>query len=237
MSNQFLQRRRPRWLYVLAAGAGLIVMVAAGLVVQTALTPRPKESTTPPAAMPAPGAATAVGAGAFTPLHGSKVIDGVSVGYPHTLAGAVSAAVEYWSQIGSTLDPGRAEAIGKVIADPSWPHAAAKLREGPVSARHGLGLPTSGAVPQGASVVLTPVEYQVRDSSAGQAMVLLLGYYATTLPGQASQTRIGVYPLDLHWDGTDWKALGPDTTTDYSDLEAQPGSAQASADGWHPLAQ
>lgn len=37
MSNQFLQRRR--WLYVIATTAGLIIMVAAGLVVQTA-TPR-----------------------------------------------------------------------------------------------------------------------------------------------------------------------------------------------------
>lgn len=237
MSNQFLRRRRPYGLYVIALAIGLIVLVAIGLVVETALGPKPKETTKPPAAIPAPGSSTGPGNGPLVPLHGSAVVSGVSVGYPHSLVGAISAAVEYWSQVGSTLDPARARTIGKLIADPSWKGAVAQLAAGPVSTRQGLGLPVNGPAPAGASVVLTPVEYQVRSSSADAAVVLLLSYYTTTLPSQPSNTRVGVYPLSMRWDGADWKVLTPDASTDYSDLEAQPGSSEATADGWHPLAQ
>ena len=49
---------------------------------------------------------------------------------PDTLAGAVSAAVEDWSQIGSDLDPARAALIGRAIADPSWHGGPAALAAG-----------------------------------------------------------------------------------------------------------
>ena len=41
---------------------------------------------------------------------------GVGVGYPHSLTGAVSAAVEYYSQLGSNLEPQRGTVLGGLIA-------------------------------------------------------------------------------------------------------------------------
>jgi len=42
----------------------------------------------------------------------------------------------------------------------------------------------------------------------------------------------------MHWARGDWKILAPPAHgTDWSGLVAQPGSRQATADGWQPLDQ
>ena len=74
-------------------------------------------------------------------------------------------------------------------------------------------------------------------STAGQVTVLLLADDVITLPGQGTQTRIGVYPLRMHWAQGDWKILQPDTATSYRSLAAAPGSPQAAASGWQELTQ
>ncbi|WP_194904789.1 hypothetical protein [Catenulispora rubra] len=166
-------------------------------------------------------------------MRGANLVNGMYVGYPHTAVGAVSAAVEFWTQIGSTLDPDRAAAVGRLTADPAWTTAPADLAKGPIATRKALGLPASGQVPSGSSVVLSPVQYQVRSQGTDEDSVLLLCDYTTSTPDAGTQTRIGVFPITLHWAAADWKVTDTTAdTTDYSSLSATPGSAQATANGW-----
>lgn len=247
MTRQFLARRR-RWpLYALGAVGIVVAAVASGLVAETALGSHPRENDKlPPVAplpvgtSPAPGRARAPGWAAEGPLQvivGRRAeAGGIRTGFPDTLAGAVSAAVEDWSQIGSDLDPARAALIGRAIADPSWHGGPAALATGVRRTRTGLGLRAAGPAPAGARVTFTAVEYQVRAASPRQVTVLLLAYYITTLPGQQSQTSSGVYPLTMHWARGDWKILAPSGPA-YSGLDARPGTPRAAADGWQPLDQ
>ncbi|MEV6986483.1 hypothetical protein AB0M95_35215 [Sphaerisporangium sp. NPDC051017] len=247
MSNTFLQRRRPVLFYVRMIVLALVTFVAVGLVIQTALMP----NNPPNHRVPAPGGGPGdvigidqngkmIGFGEHPPplqlLPGTRLVHDVSVGYPHSTLGAVSAAVQYWGQIASTLDPARAAQIGTVIADPAWTTAAVELSKGPINTRKRLGLPTSGPAPDGASVLLTPMAYQIQQITADSVTVLLLGYYQITLPGQEPENRIGVFPLQMHWAAGDWKMPVPTLSADYSGLEAMPGSDVAAAMGWLPLA-
>jgi len=251
MANPFLQRRRRRvFPFVLLAVLGLLAFVAVGVAVESQLSPHGPKTYTPPGAIPPPGSVTSVQpspsvSASTTPVlvgplklvQGSELVNGVSVGYPHSTAGAVSAAVEYMRQIGSTLDPDRAAAVGRLVADPSWPDAPQQLAQGPTATRKQLGLPASGQLPSTASVVLAPVEYQVTSASGNSADVLLLASYTTSSPGQGIATRMGVFPVDVHWSAGDWKVLAPTGNTDYTSLSAQPDSPDASAKGWQELQQ
>ncbi len=237
--------RRRRIRLVVFAALAVLVFVAIGLVVQTALGPKAKENLTPPAPIPVPaGSATPTEAtpaptpaltGPIQIIQGSQLVNGVYLGFPHTTQGAVSAADEFMTQIGSTLDPDRASAVLQLTADPSYPSGPQDFAQGTISERKQLGLPATGQLPSGASVVLDPVEYQARDVTADQVTVLLLADDVLTLPGQGTQTRVGVYPLRMHWAGDDWKILQPDTRTSYSQLSAVPGTAQAAANGWQEM--
>ena len=123
----------------------------------------------------------------------------------------------------------------RLTADPSYPSGPQDFAEGTISERQQLGLPATGPLPPGASIVLDPVEYQVRDVTPNQVTVLLLADDVLTLPNQGSQTRVGVYPLRMHWAEDDWKILQPDTRTSYAQLSAVPGTAQAAGLGWQEM--
>ncbi len=242
MSNPFLQRRRPVRLAHLAVIAAVLgVAVAVVVVVQsspgrgaraTRRAPAADRSPASPDAPPGASSRLAVG-GPLRLIKGSRVLDGVRVGFPYSGVGAVSAAVEYWTQIASTLDPRRAALLGRLLADGSWRDAPAQLAQGPVNTRRRLGLPAGGLVPAGVSVVLSPVSYQVRDAAAGQITVLLLADLIITMPKADADTRTGVFPLRLRWSTGDWKITAPDDPgSDYSDLVAEPGTPEAAAAGW-----
>ncbi|MEV7601682.1 hypothetical protein AB0O91_30405 [Kitasatospora sp. NPDC089797] len=245
--NQFLDRPRRRILPLLLVGVvGLLAFVAIGVAIESSREPRGPEVFTPPAAVPPPGSVTgadstgapaAKSTGPLQLVRGERLVNGVQLGYPHSMAGAVSAAVEYWRQLGSTLEPDRAAAVARLVAVDSWSSAADVLAKGPVATRKGLGLPTGGQLPPGTSVVLSPVEYQVRSVGPDSVQVLLLATYTSSVPGTGMQTRMGVYPLDLTWSATDWRIPAPsgNPTTDYTSLVAEPGSPQASAKGWQEL--
>ncbi|MFD9687303.1 hypothetical protein ACFWXO_16280 [Kitasatospora sp. NPDC059088] len=245
--NQFLDRPRRRILPLLLLGVvGLLAFVAIGVAIESDNGPRGPKAYTPPAAIPPPGSVTGVEStgspapGVIGPLqliHGERLVNGVQLGYPHSTVGAVSAAVEYWRQLGSTLEPDRAAAVARVVAADSWSDAADTLAQGPVATRKALGLPAKGQLQPGASVILSPVEYQVRSVGPGSVQVLLLATYTTSVPGTGMQTRMGVYPLDLVWSAGDWRIPAPsgNPTTDYTSLTAEPGTPQASAKGWQEL--
>ena len=122
----------------------------------------------------------------------------------------------------------------RMTADLSYGDAPQQAAQGAASDRQSLGIPASGPVPPGYSLVVQPVEYQVRDVSAAQVTVLLLCDATTTQPGQGTQTRTAVFPLRMQWAQGDWKvaAVGTDS---YASLAAQPFSAQAVALGWQEL--
>lgn len=237
--------RRRRIRLVVFAALAVLVFVAIGLVVQTALGPKVKENLTPPAPIPvpvgsaAPTEATPAPAPALTGpiqiIQGSQLVNGVYLGFPQTTQGAVSAADEFMTQIGSTLDPDRVSAVLQLTADPSYPSGPQDFAQGTISERKQLGLPATGQLPSVASVVLDPVEYQVRDVTADEVTVLLLADDVLTLPGQGTQTRVGVYPLRMRWAEDDWKILQPDPHTSFSQLSAVPGTAQAATNGWQEM--
>ncbi|MFK3983049.1 hypothetical protein ACI2K4_22065 [Micromonospora sp. NPDC050397] len=177
-----------------------------------------------------------VPAGPLQLVKGKRTVEGISVGYPHTMQGAAIAGAEYLTQILSTLDPQRGRQIASVIADPSFDGAEDEMAQGRLNIRRSLGLPTTGPVPSGASITFGPAAYQLRDASPDTVTVVILAYLTTNSGGQVTPT-LGAYPIELHWDGTDWKALRPGASrfADYASLVAQPNTADAAARGWQVL--
>ncbi|GAA2522500.1 hypothetical protein [Pilimelia columellifera] len=226
---------------IITIAAGLLVVLAVGvLLVVRAKDTAPQEPSPQanPSASPAPEASPT--GGSKTPLrlvHGKRTRNGIAVGYPHSAAGAVSAAIEYWAQLGSTLDPDRARKIGDTIAADDFEDAGDYLARGPSNSRRKLGLPTSGPLPEGSTMTLSPAAYQLRDQSDDHMTVLLLSYLTTTTPSSGVLNRVGVFPIELAWQG-DWRMRRPSGNDgDYLSLSRTPGSAEATAAGWQDFTQ
>jgi hypothetical protein len=166
-------------------------------------------------------------------VRGRTEILGVSVGYPHTSAGAVSAAIEYATAVVS-LDPDRQAAVGRLVADSSWALAGQQFATGAIATRRSIGLSGTGDAPAGASIEVTPVSYQLRDVSADRVNVLLLSYWVTTTPQAGTLSRTILENLPMRWDGLDWKVLKSTAAADtqYRSLLAGPGTAKAAGLGW-----
>jgi hypothetical protein len=244
MSRPFLVRRR-RWpLYLLLAAAGLTLVAAAGLVAEAAFSPQPRENFRLPPVPPLPGASRrSLDAGEHDRTGGDSLVvlqgrrpaaGGIRTGFPRTLAGAVSAAVQDWTWVACDLDPASIRLIGRVITAPSWRDGPAALAAGVRGTRIALGMTAAGPVPATARVTFTAVEYQVRDASKLHVTVLLLASYAASVPDHQSRASTGVYPVTMRWAHGDWKLTAPHGP-DYSWLYAWPGSSQAAANGWHRL--
>lgn len=253
MSNDFLEpRRRGRAALIVAGGVALLLIAISATA---AVTARAVGRTDVPAGAGAAAEASvspardggpeadgeSAGTGedeqstsaASAPLRlprGRMVISNVEVGYPHTKAGAVAAAVEYTAQMG-TLDPDRAAAIGRLIADDSIAEAPDRFAKSRLDMRRALGLTTSGPVPPGASFELSPAAYQLRDASADSVTVLLLIYFVTTTPQAGTVNRVVVFGNRMHWNGLDWKFAEP-PDGDYAALRVRPGTGDAEAVGW-----
>jgi hypothetical protein len=209
----------------------------------TALPVPPWDSPSPgspaPSSVPSPRPAHASGsstalAGPVQAVQGAMTVNGVWLGFPHSTVGAVSAADEFAALLLSTLDPDRAAAVMRLVADPSYPAGPQQAAAATASDRQALSVSTSGPVPDGTSFTWDPVEYQVRDVSADRVTVLLLCEVTSTMPQQGTASGIAVYPMAVHWAQADWKVLSP-PGRDYSGLAAQPGSPQAASLGWQQL--
>lgn len=245
MSNGFLAAPRPARARLVLVVVAAVLVLAVVLVVRGAGAPRAQaapQPAVPHASVAATGGSTAPApapASSAIPVRlvqGSHRVNGVAVGYPHTEAGAVSAAVEYATQLGSTLDPDRAVAIGEVVADREAGVTPSSFREGPINSRTHLGLPTTGPVLVGASMNLGPVSYQIREVAHNRITVLLLNYLTVITPAQGMRNLVVVIPCTLAWSEGDWKLrVRSDSDPDYADLRYPPGSAQAVAAGWLPV--
>lgn len=250
----YRRRRFMRWFSIWFV-ATLAVMVI-GLVIEQAVDPGwpasrsaptpsempvsvptpPWDDRTSPRPKPSPSAAPSGQPGLTGPVQvvqGKQQINGVELGFPHSTPGAVSAAAADATEALSTLDPDRAAAVMRMIADPSWPNAPQQAAAGAAGDRKQLGLPASG--PGGASMQTVPVEYQVRDVTPDQVLVLLLCDGSITTPGDGTTTRIGVFPFEMHWNADDWKVQSVNATQADLKLAVEPDSPQAATDGWQPL--
>jgi hypothetical protein len=236
--------RRHRLRIAVAIVAGVLGLTAFLLVAEVGAGPHPAHENTNPPPVPdlfgTPAASSpaktplAVPAGPVQVVQGTDLVNGVYLGYPHTITGAISAADQFAIQLGSTLDPGQVAAVMRLVADPSYPQGPQQFAAGMAGTRTDLGIPASGPVPDGDSLVLEPAEYQLRDASADQVTVLLLSDFIATTVADGTQSQVGVYPLRMHWTDGDWKILAPGST-DYSGLAADPDSSQAVSKGWQEV--
>jgi hypothetical protein len=227
--------RRYRVASALAATAALAALAAVAVAVSLVAGPAPRGRAA--AARPShPGPAsprTVLGGPPLRLVAGTQPVNGLDLGYPHSATGAVSAAVEFVTELGSTLDPDRAAAVARLVADPSYPAAAVAAAQGVAAARQRLGLPAAGPLPPGTAVSLVPAMFQLRDVTPGQVSVLLLFDYTAMAPRGISE-RLGAMAAAMHWTSSGWKLLQPDGP-DVSGLIATPGTAAAAAKGWKAM--
>lgn len=239
--------RRSRTRLLAAVAAGLVVLAAVVVLAGRARSAQPdgQAAGAQPPVVPTVAATgtTAPSASATTSpgdrvrlVEGTRHVNDVAVGYPHTMAGAVSAAVEYTSDLGSTLDFARAQQIGAAATDPVSGRPAAFYAQGVATNRKAMGLPVTGDVPTGASLSVGPVSYQLRDASGDRATVLLLAYLTWITPAKGMHNVVIVVPVAMSWAKGDWKLAGrPAGAPDYAELRYQPGSTEAVTAGWLPL--
>lgn len=192
----------------------------------------PSQSDSTPSSAPA----TLSSLGPIRLVRGSLLTNGLYTEFPHSTVGAISAADEYITALGSTLDPDRSATVARLAADPSYRSSQTDAATGARNTRTSLGLPATGAVPQGYSVEVDPVAYQLKSESADGAEVLLLSYFTTATPSQGIVAHTAVFPMVVQWADGDWKFM-PMDPTDYTSLAVEPGSAQAASDGWIPFTQ
>lgn len=170
------------------------------------------------------------------PLHlvtGSGLVNGIYTDYPHSQAGAVSAAVEFMTELGSALNPDRAAAVARLAADRSYRTAPQDAAASAIAARRALGLPASGPLPPATAAFLVPVMYQLRGVSPGQLTVLLLYDYTLTTPSGVAE-HVGVTAVRLTWTPVSWRLLRPSGHY-LAALLATPGTASATAKGWEAM--
>ncbi|MBN1174956.1 MAG: hypothetical protein JXA67_22550 [Micromonosporaceae bacterium] len=249
MTNEFLAAPARGRVRLVAAGIGTVLVLGAGVVIGATLggqdTAEPAAAAaaatvgaSPTNAANASAAAASASPTIRTPLQlvrGARLVSGVSVGYPHTTVGAVSAAVEYTTQVGSSLDLDRVAQVAEAIAHPPayGGDPAAAFVAGARDIRRYLGLPTSGPVPQGASSTFGPMAYQVRDERADEVTVLLMSYLTMVSAEHGMEQRLILVPTRMVWDGADWKtAKRPEGSSEYLELRRKPGTPEATAAGW-----
>jgi hypothetical protein len=221
-------------LVVVAGMAAIVWRAHLHRAARSPSTPIPRTATTSASSAATPSS-TAEGVGPITVLAGRELVNGVYLGYPHTLQGAVSAADQFMTQYLSTLDPDRGAAIARLAADPAFTNAPTTLAAAVETEREGLGIAATGQVPANYALATTPVEYQLRNASSDAATVLLLADVTSSTPATGTATNIAVLTVAMHWDGADWKLLSPPDGDPYLHLAAQPDSAQAAQFGWADL--
>lgn len=243
-SNEFMSRPKGPKRAVIAVTVVVVVATATGYVLGSGRGAESQGSGAGSGAVPAsqqpdspPSASAAVPSlGPIRLVRGSLLTNGLYTEFPHSTVGAISAADEYITALGSTLDPDRSATVARLAADPAYISSQTDAATGTRNTRTSLGLPATGAIPQGYSVEVDPVAYQLKSESADDAEVLLLSYFTTATTSQGIVAHTAVFPMVMHWADGDWKFM-PMDTADYTALAVQPGSAQAASDGWIPFTQ
>lgn len=176
-----------------------------------------------------------VQSGAVTLVQGARLADGIEVGYPHTILGAISAASDYLDAVASTLDPDYAASVMRVAGDPADATLPANLAASTVTLRADLQLPSGGPLDPPIAFQTIAEMYQLRDATANDALVLLLtdSTFVNAHGGMAQTT--GVFPVRMHWTAGDWKLASIGGGQNYAGLDATPDTQVAAGQGWLAL--
>lgn len=200
-------------LAVAAACAVLVAALAAAAVLgsRTAFGPpgpAPRQSGLgrPPAAPAPPGGASTPTPDALRLPAPTRTTGGAETGYPHTAAGAVSAAVHYLSEM-TSLDPARAAQVAAAVTDPSWQGAAQQAAQLSQAMRRQLRLPATGAVAN-AYVEVEPMRFETRDAGPDRVDVWILADLSLVAPQVPAASAQQVLAAPLRWTGGDWKLTG-----------------------------
>lgn len=206
--------------------------------------PTPSVSFNPsnaPAPMPTEttdGTYVAPSAWVTLPVGGDKK-DGYPIHFPHNVDGAAAAAVAA-VRAGWTWNPDASAKAAGVYSDPSETAEMEDAARQAVSAsRTSLGLPSTGALPAGASLSVAPIGVQWSGSSADQVTVSVLSRVVyTTGSGVAQQTQVIASTAPMVWVGGDWHTK---SQTDGSGMTApQPfdlGTSGFNSAGWRAIQQ
>ena len=223
---------------ILPAVLAVSALLIAGLIaIPLLFVHREHPSVSPATPSPTPSTSPApIPSGAVALVQGARLADGIQVGYPHTIVGAISAAAQYLDAVASTLDPDYAASVMRTAGDPANTALAANLAASTVKLRAELQLPTSGPLNPPTAFQSTAQMYQLRDASADSVLVLLLTVNTfINAQGGTAQTN-GVFPVRMHWSGGDWKLADiGGTGQDYSALAATPDTQHAADQGWNAL--
>ncbi|MEV8476179.1 hypothetical protein [Streptomyces sp. NPDC051173] len=235
------QRRRAarRRLALLATG---ILIGGAGVTAFFVLGPggssddASKHDVSPSASAPA----VAPTGGSNTPTllpKAKEVKEGVPVGYPHTLEGAISAAAHY-TDANDLFTPEAAERQARVIAEPNYlGMIGSYARMSAQQVRKSRGLPENGESDTANFYVNQARAYSVASAESDKVTVWLLVDATISVKGvseNANQVRGAI----MVWADGDWK-MSFDSLNDLPDSKpssAVPGSPQALAEGWRALA-
>ena len=214
-----------------AVGAVAAVVVATGSGHGGPAKPTAAPVTTGGSAPPATGASGPLAGGVLPKARSVK--QGVPVGYPHTTAGAVSAA-GHFTDATDVFAPAVAQQQAQVIADPDYTDLIGSYaQQAARNARTGAGLPADGASDTSTYAVAQSRAYQVASAVPDRVVVWFLVTTSSSVHGVAS-SGTQVDGDVMVWKAGDWK-LGVDTL--YGLPKTHPkvaiaGSAQAAAQGW-----
>lgn len=203
--------RRHRLTLALAALGAVVVLVVVTVVLTLAVADDPRNTAEkPPPGTPAPtrfgipppqpGPTTAPAQDdvLVLPAPARTASNGVPLGFPHTTAGAVSAAVR-WHPLLVPGQEARQLDVFQTVATPSF-----YATHGP-EMREGYRLSTA---PPGRWYTFTPLAHKVISASADEVDVAI---FYTAQRGEAGEAEKTVYLLEgprLVWTGEDWRLDG-----------------------------
>ncbi|MFJ7911363.1 hypothetical protein [Kitasatospora sp. NPDC096204] len=237
-----VELRRRRALRTLVTGAALAAAAAAGAVAVLIwqAEPGPRAGAVAPATASAaavpPSASPSTVVQAVPLPAPARVEQGIPVGYPHTLAGAVSAAAHY-TEARDLLSPDAVPGQMMVMARQNDEEffkltslAIADARDW----RRLLGLPEAGGSTGSDFIAFQVRAYQTESVSADAVDVWLLTTQTPTVGGIQHGTGVFAVAAPVVWDGDDWRLTSKKMRQ--TPRVAQPGTTQADAAGWRPVA-
>ncbi|MFD8705890.1 hypothetical protein ACFV1W_25345 [Kitasatospora sp. NPDC059648] len=228
-----LDQKRARQVLGVALALGLF---GGGVALGHSTSDTPSRSATqaPPAPAPAMDGASAPAATAG--LGPARVVSGVPVGYRHDRGGALSAAANYASAIGSprVLTPeGRAGIVSAIAA----PDAAAAISQQLDKSASGatfdqLRTDQAGKIPFGLASI--PIALKL-DGPGEPGDTATVQVYAVTYVASSTATAAGGYgqaTVRLSWTGGDWRLTG---YTAISTTGPVPTNFYSPSTGWLPV--
>ncbi|GAA0464540.1 hypothetical protein ACFQ2B_40495 [Streptomyces stramineus] len=166
-----------------------------------------------------------------------EVREGVPVGYPHTLEGAISAAAHY-TDANDLFTPEAAERQGKVMGEPNYTQLIGTYaRMAAQKARQDRGLPESGESDTANFYANQSRAYSIASAADDKVTVWLLTDSTVSVKG-VSKNSTQVRGAVMVWAQGDWK-MSVDTLDGLPERQpkpATPGSPEAAQEGWRALA-